>query len=362
MDVALALLVAAAIFVSFTLLPSFAWAADPVPPRSAIAEVLCGIIFIFTGGLGILLSVIAISILGLTAALGRVSWPVALTTAVGISIIFGAGDIVGMFGQGGGCSNMPAGFKATDAPAIHTVFCRIFAVMQGSVGASLATIAVCMLGFGAMLGKVQWSTALTVTIGLIVLFSASSILTVMYARNGGLGGLGVAYYLEHMCGRPISDFGYFSQSLCTLAGFISGKRGVAVSVISTICVLIMAFSAMFGRISWGTALSLGSGIGLVLGSAFFVGQISSRNIACTVYAASGNAKEIFDLSIRTKSGTHATQCVDSISGAPMDCAGVDLMVDNGSSSNGPPGAASPGYHWIMDASTPPKWIQVEDEP
>ncbi len=312
LELALTLLLAAGAFVAAGLLPSIAWAAG----TGAIARVICSVVLTFTGGIGILLGIIAICILGLTAALGRISWPVALTTVVGIAIIFGAQSILGLFGNASPCANMGSGLSM---PQLDQVLCKVLTVMQGSVGASLATIAVCMLGVGALLGKVQWNSALTVIIGIIVLFSASSILQVLYISNNKMGAVtDVKGWLAH-CGSPVADFGYFSRAMCGIAAYMSGKAGVTVAVIGAMGVQILALSAMFGRVSWGTAITVAVGIAILFGASSIVGLITRRNIACPVYGTMA----AYNISVRPVVSAGVTDvCHDMITGDVAPCTDV----------------------------------------
>jgi type IV secretory pathway VirB2 component (pilin) len=72
-------------------------------------------------------------------------------------------------------------------PAAHAVggiMCgTIGSVMTGGVGRAIATIGVLMVGVGATLGRMQWTTAITVAIGIAGMFSAASL---VLSFSGGL--------------------------------------------------------------------------------------------------------------------------------------------------------------------------------
>jgi type IV secretory pathway VirB2 component (pilin) len=51
--------------------------------------------------------------------------------------------------------------------------------MYGNLGRGLATLAVITLGVGALLGKVSWGMAVTVGIGIAVMFNAEAITGMM---------------------------------------------------------------------------------------------------------------------------------------------------------------------------------------
>jgi type IV secretory pathway VirB2 component (pilin) len=58
-----------------------------------------------------------------------------------------------------------------------TVFCYLILILSGPVGKSLATIAVIMMGFGALFGKVSCGQAIIMVVGISVTFAAPQIVT-----------------------------------------------------------------------------------------------------------------------------------------------------------------------------------------
>jgi type IV secretory pathway VirB2 component (pilin) len=80
------------------ILPNVAFADDEI----AITKVLCNVVGQLQGGLGKAIATIAIIVLGISLFLGKLSWPLALVTAIGIGMIFGAANIVEWVGDGTG--------------------------------------------------------------------------------------------------------------------------------------------------------------------------------------------------------------------------------------------------------------------
>ena len=76
--------------------PSDVFAAD----ESGLTDALCRIVVLLTGALGQAVAMIALVALGIGIFLGKLSWPLALATAVGITFIFSAGKIVGWISGG----------------------------------------------------------------------------------------------------------------------------------------------------------------------------------------------------------------------------------------------------------------------
>jgi type IV secretory pathway VirB2 component (pilin) len=62
---------------------------------------------------------------------------------------------------------------------IDVVICAVLPWFTGNLGMGLATIAVTVVGVGALLGKVSWGTALNVGIGVSVIFGAAAIVDLM---------------------------------------------------------------------------------------------------------------------------------------------------------------------------------------
>lgn len=58
---------------------------------------------------------------------------------------------------------------------IGSVFCKVSGWFTGNTGKGLATIAVTIIGIGALLGKVSWGMALIVGLGIALVFGASEL-------------------------------------------------------------------------------------------------------------------------------------------------------------------------------------------
>lgn len=69
---------------------------------SPMGNVICMIIGIIYGNLGRGLSVLAVIVVGIGATLGKVSWGLAMTVAVGVGTVFGAVPLVAYLVSGNG--------------------------------------------------------------------------------------------------------------------------------------------------------------------------------------------------------------------------------------------------------------------
>jgi len=79
-------------------------AAHAASVNTPMGDVLCTIVDMVYGNLGRGLATLAVVIIGVGATLGKTSWGLALTVAVGIAVIFNAATVVGYLGSGAeGC-------------------------------------------------------------------------------------------------------------------------------------------------------------------------------------------------------------------------------------------------------------------
>jgi type IV secretory pathway VirB2 component (pilin) len=74
------------------------------------------------------------------------------------------------------CMLLPEHAYATASPMGY-VLCGVVDMVYGNLGRGIATLAVMALGVGAMLGKVSWGLALTVSTGMALIFGAAGLVT-----------------------------------------------------------------------------------------------------------------------------------------------------------------------------------------
>ena len=79
---------------------------------------------------------------------------------------------------------MPDLAQASDT-RMGNVLCTVSKWFTGNTGKGLATIAITVIGIGALLGKVSWGMAMIVGIGVAIVFGASQIVSTMGAGAGG---------------------------------------------------------------------------------------------------------------------------------------------------------------------------------
>jgi type IV secretion system protein VirB2 len=86
------------------MMPDFAHAGI-VAGNTPMGNVLCTVVGWFVGNTGKGLATIAITIIGIGALLGKVSWGMAMIVGIGVAIVFGAAGIVNSMGAGAGDVN-----------------------------------------------------------------------------------------------------------------------------------------------------------------------------------------------------------------------------------------------------------------
>ena len=67
---------------------------------------------------------------------------------------------------------------------IADVLCRVIDWFTGPVGSGVATLAIIVIGVGALMGKVSWGMAIIVGIGVAVIFGAGTIVNLLSPGGG----------------------------------------------------------------------------------------------------------------------------------------------------------------------------------
>lgn len=75
-----------------------------------------------------------------------------------------------------------------DGGAIGAVLCNVVKVVTGRAGSAIATLAILIVGIGALMGKVSWGMAIIVGIGVGVIFGAPQIVQMVNTGGGAIGG------------------------------------------------------------------------------------------------------------------------------------------------------------------------------
>jgi type IV secretory pathway VirB2 component (pilin) len=82
--------------------------------------------------------------------------------------------------------------------ALDNLFCNFLSWIDGPIGKALATLAIVIVGIGALMGKISWGMAMIVGIGVALIFGAASIVVALggnkgsQACNTGSSGMGAS--------------------------------------------------------------------------------------------------------------------------------------------------------------------------
>lgn len=161
------LLVTALVF-----LPSTAHAAtDP------LSLTICTVVKWFVGPLGKTIATLGILVLGVGALMGKISWGMAITVAVGVSIMFSGGEVVRILTDK---QNVCAAVVGPSPTAMSDILCNLSAWANDPVGRSLGTLAIVFLGIGALFAKISYPQALIAGAGIGLFYRAERLVDLLY--------------------------------------------------------------------------------------------------------------------------------------------------------------------------------------
>lgn len=81
-------------------------------------------------------------------------------------------------------------FAANDATPIGNAMCTVAGWFLGNTGQGLATLAIIVIGVGALMGKVSWGMAIIVGLGIALIFGAAAMVNAINAGGSGCANLG----------------------------------------------------------------------------------------------------------------------------------------------------------------------------
>jgi len=70
-----------------------------------------------------------------------------------------------------------------DNTEIASVLCNVVGWFTGTIGTAIATLAIIVIGVGALMGKVSWGMAIIVGLGVAIIFGAPQIVSAL--SSGG---------------------------------------------------------------------------------------------------------------------------------------------------------------------------------
>jgi type IV secretory pathway VirB2 component (pilin) len=107
-------------------------------------------------------------------------WRGFLAVMIAITVMYLPWDALAQFQNSGSLS---ADLQKGKGTSLDTAFCNVINWFNGPVGKGIATIAIVVVGVGALMGKVSWGMAIIVGLGVALIFGASTIVSAL----GGIG-------------------------------------------------------------------------------------------------------------------------------------------------------------------------------
>jgi type IV secretory pathway VirB2 component (pilin) len=148
-----------------------------------LSTTICLVVGWFTGGMGQAIATLGIVVLGIGAMMGKVSWPMALTVAFGVSVMFSGAQIVQILTSQN--ASFCVGDQGFGAGQIEGVLCTVASWANTATGRALGTLAIMFLGITALMGKVSAGLALTLAVGVGTVYGADDIGRALVQSAGG---------------------------------------------------------------------------------------------------------------------------------------------------------------------------------
>ena len=107
-----------------------------------------------------------------TKTLANQAWSLSIALLAAYAVMFIPFDALATGAAGGG----PA--------SIERALCTVVGWFTGKVGSAVATLAIIIIGVGALMGKVSWGMAIIVGLGVAVIFGSQQIAGLLGATGG----------------------------------------------------------------------------------------------------------------------------------------------------------------------------------
>jgi type IV secretion system protein VirB2 len=78
-------------------------------------------------------------------------------------------------------------FAAAAGNPIGDTLCAVVEWFTGPVGGGIATLAIIIIGIGALMGKVSWGMAIIVGLGVAIIFGAEQLIAALGTDGAGCG-------------------------------------------------------------------------------------------------------------------------------------------------------------------------------
>lgn len=152
---------------------------------------------------------------------------------------------------------------------IEKTLCNVIALVQGQTGKNIASLAIIIVGIGAMMGKISAGLCMIVCVGIAMIFGAN---TIVFQLTG----------LTPRCAAAVAPPDGLEQAICNVTLVLMGPTGKAFAMVA---VIIMGIGGLMGKISWGSALAMVVGIACLFGSVSIVQALGGPVGGCTTWQA-----------------------------------------------------------------------------
>lgn len=164
---------------------------------------------------------------------------------------------------------LPADVYASNS--IKDTICKVANIFQGQAGRNVASLAIIIVGFGALMGKVSAGLCVIVCVGIALIFGSAPIVQALTGQTG--------------CGGNATCVGNSTTELEEVVRraiqMITGRIGKAIAILA---VIIVGVGALYGKVSWPLAVIVGLGVALIFGSFTVLKQI----LGCTTIQNENN--------------------------------------------------------------------------
>lgn len=236
------------------------------------------------GRAGKALCTLAVLVAGVGALFGRISWIQALTIAGGIAVVFGTSSVVAALdGHNDLGGTIASGAKVCDDPValfatskitlplnrVCDMLRRMIVFISGGTGATIASVGVLIVGLAALFGKISLPQAITVALGVGLLFGAVNLIDIFWVNNQDC----FAGLVQYLSGGPEFLFCRFLDELHSSGG----------KFFATLAVIILGVLTLIGRVSWQLGATVVVGMTLVYGSDTFVELLAPTGKDCLTF-------------------------------------------------------------------------------
>lgn len=236
-------------------------------------------------GTGNAIATMAVILLGVGALFGKITYPQAFALTLGIGLVFGSVSIVQLiWNPAGNCmlndavNSLISFFTGNE---VNFILCRFMNELHGDTAKLLATLAIIVMGFLALMGRLSLTVALVTAVGISTAFGAETIIDWLVPNAYNCHSFGVF--------NANLGSGAIQGVLCQILQLINGTPGKA---LATASVIMLGFGAMLGKVSFGSALIVATGIAIAFGAPQIVFILTGMIDQCGLSVSLGGSYDL----------------------------------------------------------------------